>query len=165
MDQTLISIISIILLIIGLLGTFIPVLPGLFISLAGLFLYKFGTDSELSIAYIWIFSLLSIASFVLNYTIPAWATKKYGGSKWGSIGSVVGTIIGIFLPIPLGFLVGMFAGVFIGELLHDFKDKKKAWNSVKGSFVGFIYGTGFSFLIGLAMFLVVVIDSIKTITS
>ncbi len=162
MDETLIPIISIILLIIGILGTFLPVLPGLILSLGGLFLYKYGTDSELSVVYIWIFTILTIASAILNYVIPARTNKKYGGTRWGSIGSVIGTIAGMFLPIPLGFLVGMFAGVFIGELLHDFNDRKKAWNSVKGAFIGFIYGTGFSFVVGLAMFLVVVIDIIKS---
>jgi uncharacterized protein YqgC (DUF456 family) len=54
----------------------------------------------------------------------------------------------------------MFLGVFVGELLHDASDKKKAFNSVKGAFVGFIFGTGFNFMVGLAMFLVVLIDII-----
>jgi len=52
----------------------------------------------------------------------------------------------------------MLLGVFIGELLHDFNDKKKAFNSVKGAFFGFLLGTGFSFVVGLAMFLVVLIN-------
>ena len=162
MDETLIIITSLILLVIGILGTFLPVLPGLILSFGGLLLYKFGTNAELSMVYIWVFGILTAASAVLNYIIPAKTTKKYGGTRWGSIGSVVGTIIGLFLPIPLGFLVGMFAGVFVGELLHDSKDKKKAFNSMKGAFIGFIYGTGFSFVVGMAMFLVVLIDYIKS---
>ena len=162
MNETLIIIISLILLVIGLLGTFLPVLPGLILSFGGLLLYKFGTNAELSMVYVWIFGILTAASAVLNYIIPAKTTKKYGGTRWGSIGSVVGTIIGLFLPIPLGFLVGMFAGVFVGELLHDSKDKQKAFNSMKGAFIGFIYGTGFSFVVGMAMFLVVLIDYIKS---
>ena len=162
MDETLIIITSLILLVIGILGTFLPVLPGLILSFGGLLLYKFGTNAELSMVYIWVFGILTAASAVLNYIIPAKTTKKYGGTRWGSIGSVVGTIIGLFVPIPLGFLVGMFAGVFVGELLHDSKDKKKAFNSMKGAFIGFIYGTGFSFVVGMAMFLVVLIDYIKS---
>lgn len=162
MDQSLIEIISIILLIVGLMGTFLPVLPGLLMSLAGLLLYKFGTDAPLSMLYIWIFGALTLLSMVLNYTIPARQTKKYGGTRWGSIGSVVGTILGmLFIPVPLGFLIGMFAGVFIGEMLHDASDKKKAWNSTKGAFIGFLYGTGFNFIVGLAMLLTVVIDILK----
>lgn len=162
MDTTLIQLVSVVLLIVGILGTFLPVLPGLLLSLCGLLIYKFGTDSPLSMIYIWIFVFLTAISVVLNYVIPARTTKKYGGTRWGSIGSVIGTIAGMFfIPIPFGFLIGMFLGVFVGELLHDANDKQKAWNSTKGAFVGFLYGTGFNFIVGLAMFLVVIIDIFK----
>ncbi|KIA89072.1 DUF456 domain-containing protein [Kaistella jeonii] len=159
MDHTLIALVSIILLVLGIVGTFLPVLPGLLLSLCGLLIYKFGTDTPLSMVYIWIFVFLTAISVVLNYVIPARTTRKYGGTRWGSVGSVVGTLVGMFfIPIPFGFLIGMFLGVFVGELLHDANDKKKAWNSTKGAFIGFLYGTGFNFIVGLAMFLVVLID-------
>ena len=157
MDTSLIQLASIILLILGLLGTFLPVLPGLLLSLCGLLIYKFGTDSPISMIYIWIFVFLTILSAILNYVIPARTNKKYGGTRWGSIGSFVGTIAGMFLiPVPFGFLIGMLLGVLIGELLHDMNDKKKAFNSMKGALIGFLYGTGFNFMIGMAMFLVVI---------
>ena len=161
MDTTLIQLISIVLLILGILGTFIPVLPGLLLSLCGLLIYKFGTDATLDMVYIWIFVFLTAVSVVLNYVIPARTNRKYGGTRWGSVGSVIGTLAGMFfIPVPFGFLIGMFLGVFIGEMLHDASDKKKAWNSTKGAFIGFLYGTGFNFMVGLAMFLVVLFDII-----
>ena len=55
----------------------------------------------------------------------------------------------------------MFLGVFVGELLHDAQDKKKAFNAMKGALIGFIYGTGFNFVVGVAMFLVVLLDIFK----
>ena len=159
MDTTLIQLISIVLLILGILGTFIPVLPGLLLSLCGLLIYKFGTDATLDMVYIWIFVFLTAVSVVLNYVIPARTNRKYGGTRWGSVGSVIGTLAGMFfIPVPFGFLIGMFLGVFVGELLHDASDKKKAWNSTKGAFIGFLYGTGFNIFVGLAMFLVVLFD-------
>lgn len=162
MDASLIQLASIILLILGLVGTFLPVLPGILLSLCGLLIYKFGTDTPLSMVYIWIFVFLTALSVVLNYVIPARTNRKYGGTRWGSIGSVVGTLVGMFfIPVPFGFLIGMFLGVFVGELLHDASDRKKAWNSTKGAFIGFLYGTGFNFIVGLAMFLVVLIDIFK----
>lgn len=162
MDQSLIYLISLLLLIVGILGTFIPVLPGLLLSICGLLLYKFGTDAPLSIAYVWIFAALTGISVILNYVIPARTNRKYGGTRWGSVGSVVGTILGmLFIPVPFGFLIGMFLGVFVGELLHDASDKKKAWNSTKGAMIGFLYSTGFSFIVALAMFLVVLLDMFK----
>lgn len=162
METSLIQLVSIVLLIVGILGTILPVLPGLLFSLCGLLIYKFGTDAPLPMIYIWIFVILTAISVVLNYVIPAKTTRKYGGTRWGSIGSVVGTIAGMFLiPVPFGFLIGMFLGVFVGELLHDASDKKKAWNSTKGALIGFLYGTGFNLIVGLAMFLVVLIDIFK----
>lgn len=63
-----------------------------------------------------------------------------------------------FIPVPFGFLIGMFLGVFVGELLHDASDKKKAWNSTKGALIGFLYGTGFNFIVGVAMLVTVLLD-------
>lgn len=163
MSTTLIELVSIALLVLGILGTVLPVLPGLLLSLAGVLIYKFGTDAPLSMVYIWIFVFLTIISTVLNYVIPARTNRKYGGTRWGSVGSVLGTIGGMFfIPVPFGFLIGMFSGVFVGELLHDATDKKKALNSTKGAFIGFLYGTGFNFMVGLAMFLVVLFDIFKS---
>ncbi|RQP08716.1 MAG: DUF456 domain-containing protein [Chryseobacterium sp.] len=159
MTETLIILISIVLLILGILGTLLPALPGLLLSLAGLLIYKFGTDADLSMAYIYIFAALTLASIVLEYLIPARTTRKYGGTRWGSIGSVVGTFIGLFfIPIPFGFLIGMFLGVLVGELLHDSKDLSKAWRATKGALVGFIIGTGFNLIVALAMLTVVILN-------
>ncbi len=159
MDQNIIILVSLIVMLVGIAGTFLPVLPGLILCFGGLLLYKFGTSAPLNMAYIWIFGILTLISGILNYVIPAKTNRKYGGTRWGSIGSIIGTFAGmIFIPVPLGFLIGMFAGVFIGELLHDRSDRQKAWNSTKGAFIGFLYGTGFNFVVGVAMFLVVLFD-------
>ncbi len=162
MDYALIELLSMVLLLLGMIGTFLPILPGLLLSLCGLLIYKFGTDAPLSMFYIWLFGFLTLVSVFLNYIIPAKTNRKYGGTRWGSIGSVIGTIAGmLFIPVPFGFLIGMFLGVFVGEMLHDRSDRKKALNSTKGAFIGFIYGTGFNFMVGLAMFLVVLLDIFK----
>lgn len=162
MDQNILALISLILIGIGILGTFLPALPGLIICFAGILLYKYGANPEFSVWYIIIFGILTIASIILNYVIPLKTTEKYGGSNYGKIGGFLGTIVGFFfIPIPFGFLIGMFLGVFLGEILHDRNDKQKAFNATKGALIGFIYGTGFNLLVGLAMFLVVLINIIS----
>lgn len=156
MDPVFIDIIALVLLLVGFLGTFLPILPGLLLCICGLLIFKFGTENEMPMMYVWIFVLLTLISTILNYVIPAKTNKKYGGTRYGSIGSFIGTLLGLFLiPIPLGFLIGMLLGVFLGELIHDFSDTKKAFNSMKGALIGFVYGTGFNMMVGLAMFLVV----------
>lgn len=162
MDNFLVEIISVILLTTGLLGTFLPVLPGLLMSFCGLLIYKYGTGAPLSMVYIWIFGLLTLASAILNYVLPARTNRKYGGTRYGSIGSFIGTFLGMFfIPLPFGFLIGMFAGVYVGELLHDSTDKKKAWRSTKGAVMGFLYGTGFNLAVAAAMLIVVLIDMLR----
>lgn len=159
--EIFITSLSILLIIVGIIGTIIPMLPGLFLCLAGLLSYKFfGNGSELPMTYIWIFSVLTLLSTLLEYVIPIKITKKYGGTNWGNFGGIAGMLIGFFIPIPLGFLIGMFVGVFIGELLHDQKDMNKAINSVKGAMVGFLYSTAFNFMIGVAMLITIFIDLI-----
>ncbi len=79
---------------------------------------------------------------ILEYYIPSWGTKKYGGTKSGQKGAIVGTILGIFIPPqPLGLIIGPFIGAYIGESLHDSKNHTKALRSAWGSFIGFLAGT------------------------
>ena len=85
----------------------------------------------------------------LDYVIPAWGTKKFGGSKYGIWGTVFGLIIGILFLGPLGIIIGPFAGAFIGELIHDSTDSKRAAKAAFGSFVGFMFSTGLKFLVSI----------------
>lgn len=155
MSEQIFIIISLILMIVGILGTLLPVLPGLIVCYIGLLILKFGANIEIPNAYLWVFGGITLLSLILEYLIPAKLAKKYGGSRWGSIGSFLGSILGFFfIPMLFGFLIGMLLGAFIGELLHDKSDKKKAFNATKGAFIGFIMGTGFNLISGLAMFLI-----------
>ena len=159
--EIIVTILSILLVVVGIVGTVLPMLPGLVLSISGLLIYKYlGNGTDLPMLYIWIFLFLTAFSLLLEYIVPLKVTKKYGGTKWGSIGGFIGMIVGFFFPIPLGFLVGMLAGVFIGEILHDVNDAKKALNSVKGAVIGFFYSTFFSFLVGVAILIVIFADLI-----
>jgi uncharacterized protein YqgC (DUF456 family) len=157
MEQNIIAFIALILIGIGILGTFLPILPGLIFCLGGVLLYKFGANPDFSIWYVIIFAVLTIISLILSYTIPLKTTAKYGGSNYGKIGGFIGTIMGLFFP-PIGFIIGMLLGVFLGEIIHDKTDQQKAFNATKGALIGFMYGTGFNLLVGLAMFFVIIID-------
>jgi len=76
----------------------------------------------------------------LNYFIPIWGTKKFGGSKKGVWGSMIGMLIGLFTGGPLGIIVGTVLGAFIGEMLAG-KETSKAIRAAFGSFIGFMAGT------------------------
>lgn len=160
--QTIVFIISIIFLVIGILGTFLPVLPGLGLSFVGMLVYKFGTEAPLPMYYIYIFGGFLVLSLILDYVVPARLSKKYGGTRWGSIGAVLGSIAGLlFIPLPFGFLVGMFLGVIVGELLNDNSNIDKAIQSAKGAFIGFLYSSALNLSLGVAMLAVVLWDYFK----
>ncbi len=137
-------IISALFLITGIIGCIMPGLPGPPLSYVGLFLLNLASKVEFSTSFMLITLLLVIITQVLDYYIPVWSTKKFGGSKKGVWGSIIGLFVGIFAPIPFGVIIGPFIGAVIGELI----DGKKIFIALKsgvGSFVGFVLGTAMKF--------------------
>lgn len=128
-----------ILLFLGLLGSILPVLPGTPLSYLGILLLHFTSKVEFSIEFLVLWAILVILVQVLDYIIPIWGTKKFGGSKFGVWGSMLGIIVGMFFG-PLGIIFGPFIGAIIGELLAG-KASKEAIKAGFGSFVGFLLGT------------------------
>ena len=125
MEEGLVTLVCIILLIIGILGTFLPVLPGLIVSYAGLLIYKFGTNSDMSMGYIWIFGILTLLSAILNYVIPAKTNKNMAVP----VGEVLVHLLALywvcFYPGNIRIFNRNVNRCFVGELLHDRKDHKK----------------------------------------
>lgn len=113
MEEGLIVFVCIILLIVGILGTFLPVLPGLIVSYAGLLIYKFGTNSDMSMGYIWIFGILTLLSAILNYVIPAKTNKKYGGTRWEALVHLLALYWVCFHTGNIRVLIGMLIGVLL----------------------------------------------------
>jgi len=102
----------------------------------------------MSYTFLGITLAVSIIIWILDYTIPAMGTKKFGGSKAGAIGTTIGLIVGLISPIPLGFIIGAFLGAFIGELTHSI-DITRALKAAFGSFLGFLASTTLKFIVSL----------------
>ena len=132
---------GLILVVLGIVGSVLPVLPGPLTGWFGLLLL-FLTKS-VPMNYYWLGITLGIAIliFILDYIIPGLGAKRFGGSKKGAAGATLGLIIGLILPIPFGFVIGAFVGALIGELIHNPKDLKRALRSAFGSFIGFLAST------------------------
>jgi len=118
MDQLLIIFASV-LMLLGLIGSFLPVLPGPLTSWAGLLILYFNPNIELSNTTIIVTLIIAVLIWVLDYIIPAMGTKRFGGTKAGMIGTTIGLILGILSPIPGGIILGPFIGAFVGELLNN----------------------------------------------
>ena len=147
MDLLLFSI-GAVLMIIGLLGSFLPVLPGAPVSWVGLLLLHLTSAVPMNYWFLGITLFFALAVFALNLIIPAMGTKHFGGSKTGMIGATIGLIIGLISPIPFGMLLGAFAGAFIGEIINK-SDRRSAVKAAFGSFIGLLASNFMEFLVAL----------------
>ena len=134
---------------LGLIGSFLPVLPGPLTSWLGLFILYYTSIVPMNYTFIGITLAIAILIWILDYIIPAIGTKRFGGSKYGVYGTTIGLLIGLFSPIPLGILIGAFLGAFIGEILHDKTNTKRAFKASIGSLLGLITSTIIKFTVAL----------------
>ncbi len=124
----------------GILGGVLPVLPGPPLSYIGLLFLHFTDKYQFSTRFLIIWLIVAAVVTIIDYFIPIWGTKRFGGSKRGIWGSIIGLIIGLFFFPPFGIIIGPFAGAVIGELSAG-KDSGAALKSGFGSFIGFLVGT------------------------
>jgi uncharacterized protein len=134
-------------MILGIFGSFLPVLPGPSISWFGLVLLYFTNAVPINYWILGITFLIMLVVSILDYTIPAQGTKRFGGSSYGIWGTNIGLIVGIFAPIPFGFIIGPFLGAFIGELFYDSKNHQRALKAATGSFLGFLASSFMKFMV------------------
>jgi len=133
--------------LVGLVGTFLPALPGISLSWLGILMIYLTKVVEMNYSMLIITFIIAVGIIILDYVIPAAGTKKFGGSKAAAIGTTLGLIVGILAPIPFGFLIGPFLGAFIGEILFNRQSNtKKAFRAATGSFLGFLASTFVSFV-------------------
>ncbi len=139
-----------VLMIVGLVGCVLPVIPGPPLSFAGLLLLHFSKYAQFSFEFLLLFGSIAAVVTVLDYVVPIWGTKKFGGSKAGMWGAAIGLVIGIFILPPIGFLVGPFAGAVIGEAING-KKSTQAFRAGFGSVMGLMMGVGLKLAASLVM--------------
>ncbi len=157
--DALLLILGLICMIGGILGSFLPVLPGPGLSWLGLLLLYLTEAVKMNYWILGISLVITIIISILDYVIPAQGTKRFGGSSYGVWGTNIGLVVGIFAPIPFGFIIGPFVGAWVGELIYNSRDQKRAWKAATGSFIGFLASSFMKFVVCVAflgLFLVVV---------
>lgn len=151
MGTTLLIILCSVLMVVGLLGVVLPVLPGIPLAWLGLFIYALGTGFErISIATVVVFFILMILTLILDFAAPMLGARKYQASKYGVFGAFLGFTVGIFVFGFWGIILGPFVGAFLGELIARRKPKR-ALVSALGAFLGFITGILFKIIVILVM--------------
>ena len=136
-------------MVVGIIGSLLPALPGPPISWVGILLLYFCPGMETNYWLLGITLLIAVVIGILDYVIPAKGTKYFGGSKYGIWGTNIGLVVGIFAPIPFGFLIGPFVGALVGELIYNSQEKGRAFKAATGSFIGFLAGTFMKVLVSL----------------
>jgi uncharacterized protein len=173
MDFFLISL-GILLALFGIVGAIIPGLPGPPISFISLILMNLTDNITYSESFFFTFGFLALAITLLDYYVPIYGTKKFGGSRAGVVGSTVGLIAAVFiLPFAgiiigpfglLGIILGPFAGAWIGETMAGTRGDL-ALKAAFGSFIGFLAGTLVKLVYSMAIMIIIVIDIIKLLFS
>ena len=145
------SVLAFLFSIVGIIGCIVPALPGVVLSYAGLLCAYFTSYSHMSASAIWIWLAITVAVSVADYFLPAWMTRRFGGSRAGAIGATVGVFAGFFIFPPIGIILGPFVGAVAGELLNDRGDFPKAILVGFGSFLSFVVGTGLKVVAAVGM--------------
>lgn len=154
--NSLFLIISVILIIIGLIGSFIPIIPGPITSWFGLFtlsqVQNFPNNNTLLITTF----VIGITIFILDYFIPVIGSKYFGGSKYGIIGTSIGLLIGLISPVPFGIIIGAFLGALIGEFLGG-KQLSEGIKPAIGSLIGVITSSVIKFFTAVSFLVIYII--------
>ena len=140
MDYLLLAL-AVILLVFGLIGCILPIIPGPPLSFLGLLIIHYTHFAEYSTNFLLIAAGIAIAVTVLDYLVPIWGTKKFGGTKAGMWGATLGMIIGMIFLGPLGLIFGPLVGAIIGESIKG-ANNKDAFKAGLGAFLGFLMGVG-----------------------
>lgn len=131
---------GVIFCLVGIVGSFLPILPGPIASWCGLLILSFTSFVNFSFSFLIITFLIAFTVSIIDYIIPILGVQKMGGSKGGQIGATIGLLFGLFILGPLGLIFGPFLGALTGEVIS----KKNISNSILpafGSLIGVLAGT------------------------
>ena len=132
-------VLGVLLMIAGLAGCILPFLPGPPLCYLALLIQQLQTEAPYSANFLILWASITLVITGLDYVIPVYGTKKFGGTPYGMWGSFIGLIAGFWLG-PMGIIIGPFLGAFIGELIAN-NNSEQAMKAAFGSFMGFVMGT------------------------
>lgn len=155
MDPLFVTIIVWILIVAGLIGTVVPILPGTGLVFGGILLYAlyFGIET-VGLTTLVLFGVVTVLSFVLDLLASLYGASRFGASRSGVIGSAVGGIGGFLVLNLPGLIFGVFAGAVIGEYFLAKKNIDEALKAGAGSVLGFFGGVVLKLILALIMTIV-----------
>lgn len=137
---TLLWVLAGVLMLVGLAGTLLPLVPGIPLMMAGMLLAAWAEDfTRIGRGTLLLLALLTALSFVIEAVAAAMGAKRVGASRAAVFGAALGALFGFFLGF-VGLLIGPFVGAVAGELLAR-PGATRAMQVGFGAWVGFLLGT------------------------
>ena len=155
--SVILCIIAAALLVVGFIGTFVPVLPGAPLAWFGLLAASFSVYNNISVVCLVITAIFAVGVSIADNFFPVTMTKKFGGSKYATTGATIGLIVGFFTG-PWGIILGPFFGALIGEFIKKEGKSDGVFKAAFGAFMGFLLGTGLKMITVLAFIWIFVIS-------
>lgn len=149
-----------VLLLVGFLGTFVPVLPGAPLAWVGLLAAHFSEYNYITVTCLIITAVVAVFVSIADNIFPVAMTKKFGGSKAATTGATIGLIAGFFIG-PWGIILGPFFGALIGEWINKKGHNEGVFKAASGAFMGFLLGTGLKMITVLAFIWIFIISFFK----
>ncbi|MVN85402.1 DUF456 family protein [Deinococcus sp. HMF7620] len=128
--------------VIGMIGTFVPVIPATAIIFLGSVAATLVDGFQLwpDLPFLLTFLAITILIGLVDNVASAWGARKYGGSKQAMWGALIGGLVGILPIIPFGLILGPLLGALIAELVVVKKLPADALRSAWGTLVGLLAG-------------------------
>ena len=149
-SEALATVIPPLLIIVGLVGIVVPILPGLVLILAGVLIWALSEGSALGWVIFGVSAVVTVAGYVLQYTLPGRRMRERGVSSSTLLLAVVFGIVGFFVIPVVGAIVGFVLGIFVVELGRS-RDGSQAWTRTKHALVAVLHSMGIELAAGLAV--------------
>ena len=148
--EIILLIVATILVLVGVIGSVLPALPGIGLNFVTIIILYFLRDDFISIYTIIFFGAITFLAIGVDYIMPIIKAKKIGTSKYGLLGLAIGMILGFFVLSFIGMMIGAFLGAVIGELIGG-REMSNAINSGMATFWGTILATVIKLTISISM--------------
>jgi uncharacterized protein len=148
-------------MLVGLIGVFVPILPGLVLIWAATLLWTVSEEGTVRWVVLTIATLLLLGALILKYVIPARTVQKSGAPTSTLLVGLLGAVVGFFVIPVVGFIIGGVAGILVAEVLR-LGSLGSARRSTAAALVGIGIGVLIELLAGVAMILVWLLAVVTT---
>ncbi len=149
-DPLSLTIVTGLLMVVGLVGIVVPVVPGLLLTVGATLLWAYAHPAPGAWVVFWIALVLYAAGVVTQYLLPGRKMRREGVGTSTMLLAVVLGIIGFFVIPVVGAIVGFVLGIFLVELTRR-QDRAAAWTSTRAALLAVLHSMGIELLAGLAI--------------